>query len=87
MMKRSVLKNILMSLVVLLFSGWAFAQSGTCPGMTVGQLTNLNGFDPFLATNLWNTDISDLPADVNSFNIISFIGPNVAVHADFGAGT
>jgi len=29
---------------IVVLSGAAFSQSGTCSGMTVGQLTSLNGF-------------------------------------------
>ncbi len=62
------------------------AQNGTCGGMTVGQLTSLNGYVPFPANSLWNTDISNAPVDVNSTNLINYIGPSVTVHADFGSG-
>jgi len=65
----------------------ALAQSGACSGMTVGQLTSLNGFVPFDATSLWNTDISNAPVDSNSANIINYIGSTVTLHPDFGAGT
>jgi len=62
------------------------AQSGACSGMTVGQLTSLNGFVPFEGSSLWNTDISDAPVDPNSANIIDYIGSGVPLHPDFGAG-
>jgi hypothetical protein len=65
----------------------AFSQAGTCSGMTVGQLTSLNGFVPFPSTSLWNTDISSAPVDPNSANYINFIGSTVTLHPDFGAGT
>ena len=65
----------------------ATAQSPTCAGMTPGQLTNLNGFVPFPATNLWNTDVSSMPVDPNSDNIINYIGATKPVHPDFGSGT
>src|ERR1700684_406304 len=64
----------------------AFAQSGACNGMTVGSLTSLNGFVPFAASSLWNTDISSAPVDSNSANIIDYIGSTVTLHPDFGAG-
>src|SRR5436190_10715303 len=72
--------------VVSLFSVSALGQAGTCSGMTVGQLTSLNGFVPFPSDNLWNKDISALPVDPNSANIINFIGSTVTLHPDFGAG-
>lgn len=62
------------------------AQTGTCSGMTPGQLTSLNGYVPFPASNLWNTDISAAPVDPNSANYINFIGAAATVHADFGSG-
>ena len=73
--------------VLFLLSGASFAQAGTCAGMTVGQLTSLNGFVPFPSSNLWNTDISTAPVDPNSANYINFIGSTVTLHPDFGAGT
>jgi hypothetical protein len=72
---------------LFLFSEAAFSQAGTCSGMTVGQLTSLNGFVPFQSSSLWNTDISTAPVDPNSANYINFIGPTVTLHPDFGAGT
>jgi hypothetical protein len=63
------------------------AQSGTCAGMTVGQLTSLNGFVPFPADNAWNTDISTAPVDANSANFINYVGATAPVHPDFGSGT
>src|SRR5438876_7165178 len=71
----------------LLFCGTAFSQAGACSGMTVGQLTSLNGFVPFPSTSLWNTDISSAAVDPNSANYINFIGSTVTLHPDFGAGT
>ena len=73
--------------VALASSSAAYSQSGTCSGMTVGQLTSLNGFVPFPSSSLWNTDISNAAVDPNSANIINFIGPTVTLHPDFGAGT
>lgn len=63
------------------------AQSGTCAGMSVGQLSNLNGFVPFPASSLWNTNIANAPVDPNSANYINYIGASVPLHADFGSGT
>lgn len=72
--------------LIVVCSVAAFGQAGTCSGMTVGQLTSLNGFVPFPSDNLWNTDISSLPVDPNSANIINFIGSTVTLHPDFGSG-
>src|SRR6266496_3385589 len=72
---------------LVLYCGSAFSQAGTCSGMTVGQLTSLNGFVPFQSTSLWNTDISAAPVDPNSANYVNFIGATVTLHPDFGSGT
>ena len=76
------------ALVVLQFlsSPSALAQSPACDAMTAGQLSSLNGFVPFSSNDLWNTDISAAPVDANSDNIIDYIGANVTLHPDFGAG-
>ncbi len=79
-------KFFLITAMVLLFSDGAFAQSGTCGGMSTGAGANLNGFVPFPASSLWNTDISGANVDLNSANIINFIGSTVTLHPDFGAG-
>src|ERR1700693_347430 len=78
-----VLASILLPLCSL---SSAFAQTGSCSAMTPGQLTSLNGFVPFLADDLWNTDVSNAPVDANSANLINYIGANVTLHPDFGAG-
>jgi hypothetical protein len=79
-------KFFLLTALLLLFTGSAFAQSGTCSGMSTGAGASLNGFDPFPVSNLWNTDISSAPVDLNSASIINFIGSTVTLHPDFGAG-
>src|SRR5215472_14807067 len=87
-MRRSLYIRLMVSAFFALASCCtAFSQSGTCQGMTVGQLTSLNGFVPFPTSSLWNTDISTAPVDPNSGNYINFIGPTVTLHPDFGAGT
>jgi hypothetical protein len=55
--------------------------------MSTGQGASLNGFVPFAASSLWNTDISTATVDPNSNNIIAFIGATTTIHPDFGAGT
>ena len=73
--------------VLVLLSGIALSQSGTCSGMSLGQGASLNGFVPFQPSSLWNTDVSATPVDPNSTNIINFIGSTITLHPDFGAGT
>src|SRR5690242_14593151 len=77
----------IVTVLALACSGAAFAQGGTCSGMSLGAGASLNGFVPFQTSSLWNTDISNAPVDPNSTNIINFIGSTVTLHPDFGAGT
>src|SRR6266550_9359780 len=84
MKTRQVIILICLSLLSLLSE--SFAQSGTCAGMDIGPAADLNGFVPFPADNAWNTDISSIPVDPNSDNIIAFIGASSQLHPDFGAG-
>jgi hypothetical protein len=84
---RTVLSTAVIAVAIALAPSSAVcAQGGTCSGMSLGGGANLNGFVPFPANNLWNTDISSAPVDPNSANIINFIGSSVALHPDFGAG-
>ncbi len=64
----------------------AQAQNGTCSGLSLGPEASLNGFIPFPSDNLWNTNISAMPVDPNSDNIINYIGASSPLHPDFGAG-
>lgn len=77
----------IITFVALASSGAVIAQSGTCSGMSLGAGASLNGFVPFPASSLWNTDISNYPVDPNSANIINYIGSSVTLHPDFAAGT
>src|ERR1700730_15236981 len=84
---RNYIAAVALAVLQISWSAPALAQTGTCSGMTVGQLKSLNGFVPFEASSLWNTDISNAPVDSNSANIINYIGSTVTLHPDFGAGT
>jgi hypothetical protein len=66
-------------------NGGSGAPNASC-AMSLGQGASLNGFRPFPADSLWNTDVSGAPVDSNSDAIINFIGPSVGLHPDFGAG-
>jgi hypothetical protein len=61
-------------------------NNSACSAMSAGQGASLNGFIPFASDNLWNKDISSATVDANSTAIINFIGPNIGLHPDFGAG-
>ena len=87
MRKSSSLTATCVLVTFLLCMATALGQAGTCGGMSLGQGASLNGFVPFSTNNLWNTDVSALPVDPNSANIINFIGSTVTLHPDFGAGT
>ena len=81
---RLILSTILSTILLALFSLPSTAQ--TCSHMNLGRAANLHGFLPFPADSLWNQDISNAPVDPNSDNYITFIGSNVPLHPDFGAG-
>jgi hypothetical protein len=71
--------------------GSSVASSGTPSGYgnlnsaSLGAGAPLNGAIPFPADNAWNTDISGLPVDQNSANLIANMGASTHLHADFGA--
>jgi hypothetical protein len=52
--------------------------------MSTGQTASLNGFVPFSASSLWNTDISSAAVDPNSNAIITNWVGSVNVHPDWG---
>ncbi len=79
------MSRTLSTIAAVLFTAVSM-HAQTCAGMTVGQLTSLNGYVPFPAASLWNTDVSAAPVDPNSAGIIAYIGSTAAVHADFGSG-
>src|SRR3990167_8893459 len=59
---------------------------GDVRGATLGVGAPLNGAQPFPADNDWNADISGLPIDPNSDNLIASIGLTRGLFPDFGAG-
>lgn len=59
---------------------------GDVRGATLGLGAPLNGALPFPANNDWNADISGLPIDPNSDNLIASIGLSRGLFPDFGAG-
>ena len=59
---------------------------GDVRGATLGVGAPLNGALPFPADNDWNADISGLPIDPNSDNLIASIGLTRGLFPDFGAG-
>jgi hypothetical protein len=56
------------------------------PGATpdLGPGASLHGKQLFPPDNPWNQDISTMPVDPNSANLISSIGLNTGLHPDFG---
>jgi hypothetical protein len=66
--------------------GGSSGSQNLCSGISTGPEGSLNGFIPFPADNPWNQNISASPVDPNSDAIINFIGPNIGLHPDFGAG-
>lgn len=53
------------------------------PDLGIGA--DLQGARPFPADNPWNQDISALPVDANSANLIASIGLTTGLHPDFGS--
>ncbi|MGD0929372.1 MAG: hypothetical protein ABR902_01860 [Candidatus Korobacteraceae bacterium] len=85
-MHRKSLSYLLLTAALLLATSFAFAQNNPCNGITLGPMGSFNGFVPFPSSSLWNTNIANAPVDPNSAAIINFIGNNVGLHPDFGAG-
>lgn len=56
----------------------------TSPVPDLGANANLRGKRVFPADNPWNEDISAMPVDPNSNNLIASIGLNTGLHPDFG---
>src|SRR5437870_8470109 len=79
--------NVVAAVTLALACASSALPQPSCSSMPTGQLTSLNGFVPFPAASLWNTDISAAPVDPNSANIISYIGSAMTLHPDFGSGT
>jgi len=50
----------------------------------LGPGASLHGKQLFPSDNPWNQDVSTLPVDPNSANLISSIGVNTGLHPDFG---
>ena len=59
-------------------------QPGPGPVPDLGPGASLNGKPVFPADSPWNQDISTLPVDSNSDNLIASIGLNTTLHPDFG---
>jgi hypothetical protein len=85
---RALFASFFITAFLVAFHGLLFGQINlSCARMSVGQLSNLNGFVPFQGTSsLWNSDISAAQVDSNSGNIINSIGPDTKLHPDFGSG-
>jgi hypothetical protein len=54
------------------------------PTPDLGPGASLHGKQVFPSDNPWNQDISAMPVDANSNNLISSIGINTTLHPDFG---
>jgi hypothetical protein len=57
---------------------------GTQGTPDLGPGASLNGLRPFPNNNPWNLDISAVPVDPNSANLIASIGLTKGLHPDFG---
>jgi hypothetical protein len=69
---------------LLLLGATSIASAQTCVGMSLGTNASLNGYVPFPATNVWNTNIAAAPLDPNSAAITSASGfAGLHLHHDF----
>ena len=59
-------------------------QPGPGPVPDLGPGASLHGKQVLPADNPWNQDISTLPVDSNSDNLIASMGVNTTLHPDFG---
>jgi hypothetical protein len=60
--------------------------AGSCKVMSLGAGASLNGYDPFPATNIWNTDISSAPLDPNNTLITTAAGfTGLHLHHNFSS--
>src|SRR5579871_2802850 len=71
--------------LALLLCGSAGVSQSQVPDL--GICASLNGARPFPDDHPWNQDISRLPVDPNSANLIKSIGLTTGLHPDFGSGT
>jgi Chitobiase/beta-hexosaminidase C-terminal domain len=70
----------------LILGATSSAYAQTCAGMSLGNNASLNGFVPFPAANVWNTNIASAPVDPNSVAITSAAGfAGLHLHPDFGS--
>jgi len=73
-------------LALLVVSAALPARAQTCSGMSLGNGASLNGFVPFPATNVWNTNIAAAAVDPNSTAITAAAGfAGLHLHPDFGS--
>jgi len=85
-MQPRVLPSLLLAASLLFAATSLSAQNNPCNGISQGPEGSLNGFVPFPASSLWNTNVANAPVDPNSGAIINFIGSSTPLHPDFGAG-
>jgi len=71
----------------LCFAVRHFSQAGSCSGMTVGQLYQLERSLSHLAQTAYGTRYLRLASLIPTRRtVINFIGSTVTLHADFGSG-
>ncbi len=58
--------------------------AGTAAAPDLGANASLRGKRIFPSDNPWNQDISAVPVDPNSANLIASLGLNTTLHPDFG---
>src|SRR5579871_23881 len=70
--------------LALLVCGGAGVSRAQVPDLGIDA--DMHGARPFPNDNPWNADISAMPVDPNSKNLIASIGLTTGLHPDFGSG-
>jgi hypothetical protein len=55
-------------------AAYTIGAASACGAMSTGDIASLNGFVPFPASNVWNTNIANAPVDPNSAMITGAAG-------------
>ncbi|MGB7985770.1 MAG: MBG domain-containing protein [Terracidiphilus sp.] len=77
---------LMMAIAFFVLQAAGVAAAQTCSSMSLGNTASLNGFIPFPANNVWNTNIASAPLDPNSDLITSASGfAGLHLHPDFGS--
>jgi hypothetical protein len=83
---KTIAALIFMAQLTMAWSSSHAQTYGAMADASLGADASLNGDVAFPADNAWNTEVSDMPVDPNSANLIASIGLATGLHPDFGSG-